>query len=94
LLFALIGLMVWFLVHPRNLQTFDNVPEVVDEDFQAHGIIDTTEDPREVRPIAVKAAKKIADRPAPGHGDSLTFDWPQDPEPHDGQAQEGPLNRT
>ncbi len=91
-----VGLMAWFLFAPRRLQTLENIPAVVDEKFRAHDITETTEDPREVDPIARAAAKKAGDRPAPGHGDSLTFDWPSDPkEPHDNPEQlrhEGPLN--
>jgi hypothetical protein len=90
-----VGLIAWFLFAPRRLQTLENTPAVVDENFRADGIVETTEDPREVAPIALEAAKKAGDRPAPGHGDSLTFDWPNDPqEAHNrGAKEEGPLNR-
>lgn len=86
--------MAWFLLQPRRLQTLENVPQVVDEKFRAHGIIETTEDPREVTPMADRANKIISDKPAPGHGDSLTFDWPNDTqEPHaTNRETQGPLN--
>lgn len=89
------ALIAYFLVAPRRLQTLENIPQEVDDNFRAHGTVETTEDPREVRPRAAKLAKEAGDRPAPGHGDSLTRDWPSDQrEPHaDGhQSEQGPLN--
>lgn len=96
LLVATLAALIWFLVHPRRLQTLENTPAVVDEEFTAHPLIETTEDPREVAPLAMKANKTSSDKPVPGHGDSLTFDWPSDQqEPHaqGERPQEGPLNR-
>jgi hypothetical protein len=94
ILLAGFALVAWFMLAPRRLQTIENVPAVVDEDLHAHGLVETTEDPREVTPIALKAAAKASDVPAEGHGDSLTFDWPNDQaEPHTNrQHAEGPLN--
>jgi hypothetical protein len=95
LLLLTAGLLVWFLLQPRRLQTLENIPAVVDEKFKAHGVIETTEDPREVEPIARAAADAAGDRPVPGHGDSLTGDWPSDPQEPHAQGQrpdEGPLN--
>lgn len=83
LLVAGVVAIAWFLLTPRRLQTLENVPEVVDETFDGIGIVETTEDPREVTPIARRAAKAAGDRPVEGHGDSLTQDWPNDKtEPH------------
>lgn len=84
MLLGVVGL-AWFMLQPRRLQTLENVPAVVDEKFQAHGMIETTEDPREVTPMADKANHVVSDIPVEGHGDSLTKDWPS-------EAQ-GPLNQ-
>lgn len=96
LLFVGVLLFAYWLFAPRRLQTLENTPAVVDEKFKAHHLIETTEDPREVRPLAAKAAERVSDIPVPGHGDSLTFDWPNDrQEPHgEGQrSQGGPPNQ-
>jgi hypothetical protein len=83
LLLAVAGGLVWFLVQPRRLQTIENIPAVVDKDLNAHSLVETTEDPREVRPIAQAAANRAGDVAVKGHGDSLTKDWPNDQsEPH------------
>ncbi len=92
-----VGLFVWWLFAPRRLQTLENIPAVVDKKFDGHDMVETTEDPREWDPIARKAAKVAGDTPAPGHGDSLTRDWPSEKrEPHDTVArkEEGPLNKS
>lgn len=84
LLLLTAGALAAWLVWPRRLQTLRNVPAVVDKRFQAHGIVETTEDPREVRPMAQAAAKVTSDIPVKGHGDSLTMDWPSERhEPHE-----------
>lgn len=76
------ALWAWFLFAPRRV--LENTPAVVDEEFEPHHIIETTEDPREVAPIAQKAAHAAGDRPVKGHGDSLTRDWPNEKrEPHE-----------
>lgn len=72
------GLFAWFLLAPRRFQTLENIPTYVDEKLKTHSIVETTEDPQEVRPIVQRAASRAGDTPAPGHGDSLTFDWPSD----------------
>lgn len=77
LLLAAAGL-AYFLLAPRRLQTIENSPSVIDKEFKAHSLTETTEDPRETRPIATQAAIEAGDRPVPGHGDSLTRDWPND----------------
>lgn len=95
LLFAGVLGFAWFLFTPRRLQTLENIPAMVDEELHAHDLVETVEDEAEIRPAAQKAAKKAGDIPPPGHGDSLTFDWPTDPhEPHaEGERpQQGPLN--
>lgn len=93
LLLGVAGL-VWFLVTPRRFQTIENVPSVVDEHLKAHNLLETTEDPREVDPIARAAQHRVSDVPVEGHGDSLTFDWPNEQtEPHGNRSHaEGPLN--
>lgn len=92
LLLGAVG-MAWFLFTPRRLQKMENVPQIVDEKFRAHNIVETTEDPHEVDPIAREAQKRAGDQPVPGHGDSLTFDWPSDKtEPHQPQHQDKPYN--
>jgi hypothetical protein len=87
--------VVWFLLAPRRLQTIENVPAVVDEKLKATDLVETTEDPREITPMALEAAHRVSDIPPEGHGDSLTFDWPNDQtEPHTNrQHAEGPLNQ-
>ncbi|HLN60317.1 MAG TPA: hypothetical protein VK464_02110 [Symbiobacteriaceae bacterium] len=95
LLLLAVGGLVWFLLQPRRLQTLENIPEVVDEHFRAHGLVETTEDPREVRPIAEAAQAKVSDIPVKGQGDSLTFDWPNDRTESHGAYQthqDGPLH--
>jgi hypothetical protein len=96
LLFAGVLFFAWWLFAPRRLQTLENIPAVVDEEFNAHDLVESVAEEEEVRPMAERAAKKVSDIPAPGHGDSLTFDWPNDKmaEPHGAgeRPTEGPLN--
>lgn len=70
------GLFAWFLLAPRRFQTLESIPDYVDKNLKAHAIIETTEDPREVRPITQAAANRAGDIHVPGHGDSLTREWP------------------
>lgn len=95
-LFVGVLAFAWFLFTPRRFQTLENIPAVVDEQFNAHDLVETVEEEEEVRPKAERAAQKVGDIPAPGHGDSLTFGWPNDPgaEPHQqgNRPAKGPLN--
>lgn len=67
----------WFLLAPRRFQKLENIPEYVDKDLQAHTIVETTEDPREVRPIVQEAAKRAAAVPPPDYGDSRKRSTPR-----------------
>ncbi|HEY3364220.1 MAG TPA: hypothetical protein VGK74_04075 [Symbiobacteriaceae bacterium] len=49
LLLVGVGALAAWLVWPRRLQTLENIPAVVDSKFQAHDIVETTEDPPEPR---------------------------------------------
>jgi len=53
--------IAWFLLAPRRFQTLENTPAVVNQKLKADSLIETTEDPREVRPIAQKAAHRSGD---------------------------------
>lgn len=55
--------IAWFLLAPRRFQTLENTPAVIDQDLKADPIIETTEDPREVLPMAQKAAHRAGDTP-------------------------------
>ncbi|HWI54036.1 MAG TPA: hypothetical protein VNT01_18010 [Symbiobacteriaceae bacterium] len=55
--------IAWFLLAPRRLSTLENTPAVIDKRLKADSLIETTEDPREVRPIAQKAAHRSGDTP-------------------------------
>jgi len=94
LLLLAAGGLVYFLLVPRRFQNVENIPAVVDKNLKAHTIVETTEDPREVRPIAQRAQYIASDVPAKGHGDSLTFDWPMEQEPHGRPSTDpgGPAN--
>lgn len=67
LLLGVVGL-TWFLVAPRRFQTLENVPAVIDEDLEPHTILETTEDPREVAPIAQASASEVAKKVDPHLG--------------------------
>lgn len=95
LLFVGVLAFAWFLFTPRRLQTLENIPAIVDKKLKAHDLVETVEEEEEIRPAAMRAAERAGDIPPKGHGDSLTFDWPSDPqEPHaqGERPQSGPLN--
>lgn len=93
LLFVGVLTFAYWLFAPRRLQTLENIPAVVDERFDAHDLVETVQEEEEVRPLAERAARKVSDIPVKGHGDSLTFDWPNDQgEGHAARSHEGPLN--
>ncbi|MFZ5815461.1 MAG: hypothetical protein ACOY93_09205 [Bacillota bacterium] len=95
LLFVAVGGFAWWLFAPRRLQVIENIPALVDEELHAHDLVETVEDEEEVEPAARRLARKAGDIPPKGHGDSLTFDWPSDPqEPHapGERPHQGPLN--
>lgn len=76
LLVLTVAVIVYFLFAPRRIQTIENVPGVVDEKFEIRGVVETTEDPREVAPIAQAAAHRAAARQIPEDDADPTLDRP------------------
>jgi len=76
LLLVTIAAIAYFLFAPRRIQTIENVPAVVDENFEIEGVVETTEDPREVAPMAQVAAHRAAARQIPEDDADPTLDRP------------------
>lgn len=78
ILLAGAAVIAWFLLAPRRFSTLsENIPEYVDENLEAHTIVETTEDPREVLPIVQEAQKRAAAVPPPDYGNSRKRSTPR-----------------
>jgi uncharacterized iron-regulated membrane protein len=85
LVLGLAGL-VWFLFAPRNLQTLHNAPDFVDEKLRAQGVVDDSEDPRDVMHMAQKQNQRMVD------GELRGLDTLAVPTGEEEHSHQGPIN--